>query len=86
MNCLFMVAKIDGRSWVQFWASPSDDWKTQQKMSTFFESGKDKAAKGEGFAPLFICCAQGTVGWLLVVLLFYVHGKHLRSCRDGQLT
>ena len=22
----------------------------------------------------------------LVVLLFYVHGKHLRSCRDGQLT
>ena len=24
-------------------------------------------------------------GWL-VVLLFYVHGKHLRSCRDGQLT
>ena len=24
-------------------------------------------------------------GWL-VVLLFYVHGKYLRSCRDGQLT
>ena len=23
---------------------------------------------------------------LYVVLLFYVHGKHLRSCRDGQLT
>ena len=22
----------------------------------------------------------------LVVLLFYVHGKHLRSCQDGQLT
>ena len=22
----------------------------------------------------------------LVALLFYVHGKHLRSCRDGQLT
>ena len=21
-----------------------------------------------------------------VELLFYVHGKHLRSCRDGQLT
>ena len=20
------------------------------------------------------------------VMLFYVHGKHLRSCRDGQLT
>ena len=23
---------------------------------------------------------------LVVALLFYVHGKHLRSCRDGQLT
>ena len=22
----------------------------------------------------------------VVVLLFYVHGTHLRSCRDGQLT
>ena len=22
----------------------------------------------------------------VVVLLFYVHGKHLRSCRDGRLT
>ena len=21
-----------------------------------------------------------------LVVLFYVHGKHLRSCRDGQLT
>ena len=21
-----------------------------------------------------------------IVLLFYAHGKHLRSCRDGQLT
>ena len=23
---------------------------------------------------------------VVVELLFYVHGKHLRSCRDGQLT
>ena len=23
---------------------------------------------------------------LVVVLLFYVHGKHLRSCQDSQLT
>ena len=23
---------------------------------------------------------------VVVVFLFYVHGKHLRSCRDGQLT
>ena len=27
------------------------------------------------------------LGFVVVVaLLFYVHGKHLRSCRDGQLT
>ena len=31
-----------------------------------------------------IICSVCTTG--LVVLLFYVHGKHLRSCRDGQLT
>ena len=23
---------------------------------------------------------------VVVALLFFVHGKHLRSCRDGQLT
>ena len=23
---------------------------------------------------------------VVVALLFYVHGKHLRSCRDGKLT
>ena len=23
---------------------------------------------------------------VVVILLFYVHGKHLRSCWDGQLT
>ena len=26
------------------------------------------------------------VDCIVVDLLFYVHGKHLRSCRDGQLT
>ena len=35
---------------------------TQQKMGTFFELGKDKAAKGEGWAPPFISCVQDTVG------------------------
>ena len=34
---------------------------TQQKMGTFFELGKAKAAK-EGWAPPFISCAQDTVG------------------------
>ena len=27
----------------------------------------------------------GTSVVVVVVLLFYVHGKHLRSCRDGHL-
>ena len=35
---------------------------TLWKMSTFFELGKDKAAKGEGWAPPFIGYAQDTVG------------------------
>ena len=26
------------------------------------------------------------IGFVVAVLLFYVHGKHLWSCRDGQLT
>ena len=26
------------------------------------------------------------INFVVAVLLFYVHGKHLRSCRDGQLT
>ena len=54
---------------------------TQQSMGTFFELGKDKAAKEEGCAPPFISCAQDTVGlqpplplWLLgygkLLLLF----------------
>ena len=32
------------------------------ELGTFFELGKDKAAKGEGWAPPFISCAQDTVG------------------------
>ena len=35
---------------------------TQQKMGTFFKLGKDKAAKGEGWALPFISCAQDTEG------------------------
>ena len=35
---------------------------TQQYMGIFFELGKGKAAKGEGWAPPFISCAQDTVG------------------------
>ena len=41
---------------------------------------------------LIVDCVQRNpiYGWIVVVvvvvLLFYIHGKHLRSCRDGQLT
>ena len=38
---------------------------TQQGMGTFFELGKAKAAKGEGWAPPCISCAQDTVGLYL---------------------
>ena len=30
--------------------------------------------------------SQVKMTMVVVVLLFYLHGKHLRSCRDGQLT
>ena len=36
---------------------------TQQKMSAYFQLGKDKAVKGEEWAPSFISCAQDTVGF-----------------------
>ena len=38
------------------------------------------------FVVLFNCMPVGRLVVVVVVLLFYVHGKHLRSCRDGQLT
>ena len=37
-------------------------WAIQGLMALLFELGKDKAAKGEGWAPPFISCAQDTVG------------------------
>ena len=52
-------------AWVRGSAVPCGDWKTlstHQKMGTFFELEMDKAAKGEGWAPPFISCAQDTVG------------------------
>ena len=38
----------------------------------------------KGLSNFFAGSADSVV--VVVVLLFYVHGKHLRSCRDGQLT
>ena len=48
-------------------------------FSTVFQSYKDNGR------VRLISCVQWIVV-VIVVLLFYVHGKHLRSCRDGQLT
>ena len=43
--------------------------------------------KVNSFVYLFNCTTVGRVSVVVVrALLFYVHGKHLRSCRDGQLT
>ena len=33
-----------------------------------------------------MCINVNKIVVVVVALLFYVHGKHLRSCRDGQLT
>ena len=47
-------------------------------MGTFFELGKDKAAKREGWAPPFISCAQYTVGLKPPLPLWLLgYGKHL---------
>ena len=35
---------------------------------------------------IFIQISVPVSDFVVVVLLFYVHGKHLRSCRDDQLT
>ena len=35
---------------------------------------------------LHLCLGSSICVVVVVDLLFYVHGKHLRSCRDGQLT
>ena len=40
----------------------------------------------EDFLQLSNSCLSALKTVVVVALLFYVHGKHLRSCRDGQLT
>ena len=43
--------------------------------------GTDMTLEGRPFQRQAV---DGKIG--CIVLLFYVHGKHLRSCQDGQLT
>ena len=47
----------------------------------------NKLCTNEGGIKVIPCFFFSPVQEVVVVeLLFYVHGKHLRSCRDGQLT
>ena len=55
--------------------------------SPFTTSGKHKLEMVQRRAARYVTnCYHNTSSVNVVVLLFYVHGKHLRSCRDGQLT
>ena len=53
----------------------------QSKQSSRIYQDHHKNAMGDDAVV-----AYKTLHSWLVVLLFYVHGKHLRSCRDGRLT
>ena len=61
-----MVQKVaisrELEAWLRHAATEKLSLSTQQKMGTFFELEKDKAAKGEGWAPPFTSCALDTVG------------------------
>ena len=48
--------------------------------------GPTVLAVGAGSVRLETFSLVQTLSETVVELLFYVHGKHLRSCRDGQLT
>ena len=57
-----LYAESRSKVLVRGWASPFDDWKTLSVNPAvnvyLFELGKDKAAKGEGWARPFICFTQ----------------------------
>ena len=61
------------------------------KTTTIFVDHADLLSFGmlrDKSSPWSNCCVVIFECFIVVVvvLLFYVHGKHLRSCRDGQLT
>ena len=56
-------------------------------MGVFWEGRKGWGHGGMSMYVMVWWLGGGGGGFVVVVvLLFYVHGKHLRSCRDGQLT
>ena len=68
------------KDWVSVDCGTSSKKKERKKKDSLAARNTPKSNENRRF---------GIVGRLtehVVVLLFYVHGKHLRSCRDGQLT
>ena len=75
-----------------------DEW-IVQLVQGMYSNARSRVRVGEGYSEEFevkVGVHQGSVlspllfiivlEALFCLLLFYVHGKHLRSCRDGQLT
>ena len=63
----------------------SEGWK--QAIKRIREVGTRRASQGGRRQNTSERASRGSKKiFVFVVLLFYVHGKHLRSCRDGQLT
>ena len=63
-----------------------------RKLLTDTHTHRHTHRKDENIIPPWHTSYAGGINMLfsahsiVVALLFYVHGKHLRSCRDGQLT
>ena len=57
-------------------------------LHTKFQASKPSGSEEEDFLIFFyvFIWLEPLVVVVVVALLFYVHGKHLRSCRDRQLT
>ena len=55
-------------------------------LSTIFRGNSVQSSIPNYFKNCEVLIVCYSVVVVVVVLLFYVHGKHLRSCRDGQLT
>ena len=56
------AVKREFEAWLRHALTVKLSLSTQQLIGTFVELGKNKAAKGEGWAPPFISCAQDIVG------------------------
>ena len=53
---------------------------------SIIESGQQFVAIANTYVLCKLILGDNNSDVVVVALLFYVHSKHLRSCRDGQLT